>query len=547
MHTLAFNETLKGVSPDHLRYSVLGPVTDISFIEEARKKFVTESAYLDGRPRAPMRFLAEANLRQIIRREESHVDAGEARTQLNDRIREIFSGKTLEVVAFPGGSFDVPDEIADGRPKLVILAYDGVTVGSSIEYIPELIKRIFSRKGAEGSALRMLRNNLVFVVADDARKDEMRRKTNRRLALQEMKKPERLVDLAEHQQAQVREMEARSEQELAIAIQQCYRHVLYPSRARVGTSDVDLAHSAIDIHSASDQPGAGQQQIVRALRNLNKLRLSEDEPDSPVYVRDRTPLRKGQITTLSLRDEFRRDPALPILVGDDIFVRGVRNGIEHGEYVYQRGDLLFGPGDPPASIMIDEQSVIFTMACARNIGIWPRQPVDPPESGGNEVDPPDGPVDPPPGVDTASSFAAEGVLREALVKIWEQAGARKIAELEILTIRMFESGDGFRLLGAVGAVSGAGKRVAITGSYETREGGSFELEFHGPVLDAQPVREFLEPQLRDATSSNMEIRFDLNFENGLTMQGDAAEKLTERFCRFANGAAYVAAVAEVKK
>ena len=42
-------------------------------------------------------------------------------------------------------------------------------------------------------------------------------------------------------------MEARSEQELAIAIQQCYRHVFYQSRNRVGASDVDLAHSAIDM------------------------------------------------------------------------------------------------------------------------------------------------------------------------------------------------------------------------------------------------------------------------------------------------------------
>ena len=36
MHTLAFNEPLKGISPKHLRYSVLSPTTDISFIEEAR-------------------------------------------------------------------------------------------------------------------------------------------------------------------------------------------------------------------------------------------------------------------------------------------------------------------------------------------------------------------------------------------------------------------------------------------------------------------------------------------------------------------------------
>ena len=159
MHTLAFNDPLKGISPEQLRYSILSPSTDISFVEEARKKFIAESAYLDDRPGAQMRFLAEANLSQIIRREERHVDAGEARVQLNDRIREIFGGKTFEATPFPGGPFDVPDEIADGRPKLVILAYDGVTIGSSVENVPDLIERIFTRKGSEGSALRALRNN----------------------------------------------------------------------------------------------------------------------------------------------------------------------------------------------------------------------------------------------------------------------------------------------------------------------------------------------------------------------------------------------------
>ena len=558
MHTLAFNDPLKGISPEQLRYSVLGPAKDISFIEEARKKFIADSAYLDDRPGAPMRFLAEANLRQIIRREEHHIDAGEARAELNDRIRQIFGGKTFETVSFPGGPFDVPDEVGDGRPKLIVLAYDGLTIGDSVENVPELIERIYARKGSEGSALRALRNHLVFVVADGARKEEMRRKTYYRLALRELKKPERLIDLAEHQQAQVREMESRSEHALAIAIQQCYRHIFYPSRNRVGVSDVDLAHSAIDIHSTSDQPGAGQQQIVRALRDLNKLRLSEDEPDSPAYVRDRTPLKKGKITLRALRDEFRRDPALPILIGDDIFIRGVRRGIEQGDYVYQRGELLFGPDDPPAGIMIDEQSMLFTMAYAKNVGIWPRAKPDEPEDG--EIGPPDKqkptpgggsptghepvgghPVAAPPG-----SFTTEGVLKEALIQLWEKARAKKVENIGVLTIRMFEAGDAFRLLGAVGAVSGAEKIVTITGGYETREGGSFQLEFRGPVPDAQPVKEFLEPQLRDASSKDIEAGFRLTFAEGLSMQGGAAEKLTERLSRFASGAAYVSATAEVK-
>ena len=81
---------------------MVGPKLDISFIEEARRKFISESAYLDDRPGAPMRFLAEANLRQIIRREEQHVDAGEARAELNDTIRNVFDNKTFETLHFSG-------------------------------------------------------------------------------------------------------------------------------------------------------------------------------------------------------------------------------------------------------------------------------------------------------------------------------------------------------------------------------------------------------------------------------------------------------------
>ena len=279
MHTLAFNDPLKGVSAERLRYSVLGPATDISFIDQARQRFVTDSAYLDDRPGAPMRFLAEANLRQIIRREEQHVDAADARAELNDRIRRIFAGKIFEAIPFPGGPFDVPDEVGDGRPRLIVLAYDGVAVGTVVDSVPELVERIHARRGADGAHIRAQRNNLVFVVADDARKEEMRRAAVRRLALLALKRADRLADLAEHQQEQIRELEAGSEHTLAIAIQQCYRHLFYPSRNRIGVSSVDLDHSAIDLPATSDQPGAGQQQVVRALRELGQLRLPEDDPE----------------------------------------------------------------------------------------------------------------------------------------------------------------------------------------------------------------------------------------------------------------------------
>ena len=231
-------------------------------------------------------------------------------------------------------------------------------------------------------------------------------------------------------------------------------------------------------------------------------------------------------------------------------------------HVYQRRDLLFGPGDPSASIMLDEQAVVFTMGFARNANIWPREKpgeTEQPESTGKEASqpgkPPDGesatalhgePHGGHPDGAVSGSFTAEGVLKEALVRLWEQARAKDVKTIAVLSIRMFEAGDAFRLLGAVGAISGAGKRVTIKGGYETREGGSFELDFGGPVSDAQPVKEFLEPQLRDASSTNIEAGFQLSFAEGLPMDGDAAENLTERLAKFARGAAYVSATAEVK-
>ena len=294
LHTLALHEPLKGVGAEDLRYSVLGPSTDSSLIEEARKRFITISAYLDDRPGAPMRFLAEANLKP------GHPARGTARrrgrcSELAERpdqgdlrgtdVRVRCNSISRRTVRCSG-------RIGDGRPNLIVVSYDAVAAGNTVDAVPDLIERIYLRKGSEGTALRVLRNNVVFAVADELGKEEMRRKAARRLALRELRRLERLSDLAEHQQAKVLELEAKSEQELAITIQQRYRHVLYPSQERVRDSDVDLRHTAINTHSTSDKPGAGQTQIVRALRELGKLQLSEDEPYSPSYVRDRTPLKK---------------------------------------------------------------------------------------------------------------------------------------------------------------------------------------------------------------------------------------------------------------
>jgi uncharacterized protein DUF499 len=552
LHTLAFNDQLRGLTPEHLRYSALGPGVDLSFVDDARKRFVTESAYLDDRPGAPLRFLAEANLTQIVRRQETQVDPDEARAQLRDAIRHVFTGGNagaFNLVPFAGGPYDVPDEIGDGRPLLVLLGHDAASVGAGVDAAPHLVERIFKHKGMDEKAVRMNRNALAFIIADEGRKEEMQHRMVRRLALQQLTRAERIGELAEHQQAQVREQARRSEQELAVAIQQCYRHVFYPSRNDRVSDGADLGHTAIDVPSASASPGAGQQQVVRALRDNKKLRTTEDEPDSPAYIRDRTPLKRGEITTRALREEFRRDPSLAMLVGDDVFVRGIRRGIEQGDYVYRRGDLLYGPGDPQTAIEVDEQSTVFTMPFAKERGIWPRRaptletsppPSAPPSAIPTSTAPPSSAV----GTMTGSLLSAEGVLREALTQLWEKARARKIERIHLLGIRMFDAGDAFKLLGVVGSVQAARKLVRLEGSYETVEGAELEFKFTGPSTDAQVIKDFLDPQLRAARDKRFEATFELQFDAGLNLGTDAPERLAERLTRYAAGAAFVTATAE---
>lgn len=552
-NTLAFNEDLQGVTPDQLRFSILAPGLDADFVNDARTQFVADSAYLDDRAGAPLRFLAEANLNQMIRQQETRVDPAEARAQLQDRIRSIFGGATLELVPFASDAADVPDDAGSGRPYLVLLHHDAEAVQAEKLAVPPLVDRIFRTKGSAGD-FRQHQNNLVFVLADANQREAMKHRMLRRLALEALRSPDRKAQLSPHQQDQVDERFRRSEQELAVAIQQAYRHVFFPSREnRVEGAGIDLAHVAVDVGSASERPGQGQQQVLRALGDNQKLRHADDHPLAPSYVRDRTPLKKGSITTADLRAEFRKDPRLPILIGDENFFALLRKGIEEGLYVYQSGDLVAGKGDPPCQFKIEQQSFVFTTAYAESQGIWPHKQPEPaapagPSGSGTLALPGLGPQpgstvapEPPPG---ARIFRHEAPLREAVTRIVEDARAAGVTKLASLRLRVAEWSDAFKLMSGIGVVQGAEKRIELEGAYETPGGSEAQLVFRGVPADVAPVREFLSAQFNAASDKDLTAWFALAFPDGLALAGDEPDKLVQQLARFATGAAFVEAIAE---
>lgn len=556
IHTLAFNDNLRGLNAEELRYAILGPGTDIAFIDDARKRFAADSAYIDDKPGAPLRFLAEANLTQIIRREETNTDRDEVRTRLNGYIRELFAGPTLNLIPFASGPYDVPDDDGNGRPYLVMLGYEAVQVFSDAVSVDNLVEKIFQYRGAS-SDLRHNRNNLAFLVADAASVSHMKAKMLRFVALETLRRVEKLADLADYQVVKLQGLYEGSKQELAIAAQQCYRHIFYPSRNRLEGSTSDLAHTVVDIQTASDRPGDGQRQVVTQLQNAGKLRLPTDQPDSPVYVRDRTPLKKGQITTAALRTEFRQDSSLPILVGDEVFIKGIRLGIEQEIYIYKSGDLLRGKGDPHAEIKIDEQSFIYTATYARDHGIWPRrEPKPEPTNSTNSSEQTSGgstSTGATTGSSTSSStksrsngpslsvIEAEDVLKAALTQVLETAQQKGIKALATLTIRPFDKSDAMKLMPLVKSVPNAQKRVELTASFQSANGSSAEIDFKGEIEDAMVLKDYLEPQFRAASDSDAEVCFILRFEPPLMTQGAAADSLIQRLTRLVSSSAHVLA------
>ena len=361
MNTLAYNPQLKGVDIRNLRYSVLWPGMEISYVDEALARFRDNSLYLDDDPRKSTQFQAAPNISQAIWRQEQSLDVSDLESKINQRIENMFQKGEFDLCKFPDGHEDVPDDT--DSPKLVIPKYDNVTT-SNPESRPEMIKDIFRYKGI-GKGIRMYRNNLVFLVAFEDKVDAMYKAARRHLAMSKLSMPDSLAGFADYQQKIIADKKKSADVNLDESILQCYKYVYYPNQG-----------NRLDYTTMDWKKDGGQRGLIEKLRNVQKIRTDKDEPDLPESLIDRiSGLRNdGKITTLDFRNEFYRATALPMLIGEGVFEESIRLGIEHEVFIYRSGELLCGKGDPKCSIVIDENSVVYTTKKAHKLGIWPRKP-----------------------------------------------------------------------------------------------------------------------------------------------------------------------------
>ena len=236
----------------------------MSFIEEARRKFVAESAYLDDRP---------GRAHSLPRRSQPHARSSAARSNtsmpaktrayLDDCIRgdlqwwrwRDLRGDPLS----PAAPSTCRTRLATVGPRLIVLAYDGVAIGSAVESVPELIARIHSREGlgrlgAAGAA----QQSGVPGRGRCPQGGNAAQNAYRRLALQDLKKPRTTGGSRGAPAGQ----DPRARSPLGAGAGDSRPAVLPPRILPVAKpyctgSDVDLEHTAIDVQSTSDRPWLG--------------------------------------------------------------------------------------------------------------------------------------------------------------------------------------------------------------------------------------------------------------------------------------------------
>lgn len=232
------------------------------------------------------------------------------------------------------------------------------------------------------------------------------------------------------------------------------------------------------------------------------------------------------MSTQQLRNEYYRDPALPILLGDQVLKACLRKGLDEGLFVYKEGERLEGQGLPPGILSISEDAQIFMMEKALEMGIWPPKTKEsepttviglPPNQGGGASTGQTGVVgsggsitQPFGGGSGSGPVGGSGIpqpvtpgviertdnIKTALTQLAEQVSSSGKA-IKAITWRM-NSGDGFLPMALLKAEPGATVRVEMMeGGWSSGDGNAeWTFEFNGTPEEATYLRSFIEGQWR---------------------------------------------------
>lgn len=354
-----------GIRKPELNLSLLTPSVESGFIDRVLERILAVAWYLDYDPIANLaRFKEEPSINKIITEEKEQVGRSEAKADLRQRRDSIFAKKLFDLVSSPDSPSDVDDKPDD--VVLCLIDFDEATVSSSMDEAPPLVDRIFNNTGEAGK-FRTYRNRLLFLVANDRELEAAVENAREYKAIRNiLNSQNRLQDLSETQQKQLKEKEGSTDLAVRISLTNAYRHLFYPSNDPV-KAPKGLMHYTLPAQESSTVKNNQQEVILKALKDCVKIRGEDAKPFAPAFILQKVwPAGLDFWTTKALRDAFAKDLSLNILLDAEVAMLRdtIRQGLQQGSWDLKVGERLFIKTDEgaialPETLEFSDRMVLY--------------------------------------------------------------------------------------------------------------------------------------------------------------------------------------------
>ncbi|NJK39172.1 MAG: DUF499 domain-containing protein [Oscillatoriales cyanobacterium SM2_3_0] len=359
-----------GIRRAELNLSLLTPQVEIGFVDQVLDRLTAVAWYLDSDPITSVaRFKEEPSINKIITEEKEQIGRTLAKDELRSRRDSIFATRIFTLVSAPTSPADVddsPDSIA-----LCMVDFDDVMVTSSQETAPPLVEQIFNSTGESGK-FRTFRNRLLFLVAN---KSELERAIDLAREFRAIKNilasPNRLDDISESQQQQLKKKDGEVDLQVRIALTNAYRHLFYPASDPV-KAPKGLMHYTLPAQDSSTVQGKNNQQdsVLKALRDCGKVRsenADQAKPFAPAYILQKVwPAGIQQWSTKGLKEEFSKNLSLNLPIEAEIpkLRTSIRRGLEEKQWDMKVGEKLYIKTDdasfnPPEPLEFSERWLLY--------------------------------------------------------------------------------------------------------------------------------------------------------------------------------------------
>lgn len=355
-----------GIRKSELNLSLLTPSIESGFIDRVLERILAVAWYLDFDPIAKLaRFKEEPSINKIITEEKEQVGLTEAKADLRERRDSIFAKKLFDCVKDPDSPSDVDDKPDD--VVLCLIDFAEGTVTASTDEAPPLVHRIFENTGDSGK-FRTYRNRLLFLVANRYELEKAVENAREYKAIKNiLRSQNRLQDLSESQQKQLREKEGLGDLAVRISLTNAYRHLFYPSNDPV-KAPKGLMHYTLTAQDSSTVKKNNQQEVIlKALKDCTKIRGDDAKPFAPAFILQKVwPAGLDFWTTKALRDAFAKDLSLNILLDAEVarLRYTILQGLQEGSWDLKVGERLFiktaeGSMQLPDTLEFSDRMVLY--------------------------------------------------------------------------------------------------------------------------------------------------------------------------------------------